>query len=51
VLHDWDPEIGFLGEENGAFGDVNTRWVLDPMWMIVRRGVGDPSVLRRPATD
>jgi myo-inositol-1(or 4)-monophosphatase len=31
LLFDWDPEIGFLGEERGAFGDQTTRWVLDPI--------------------
>jgi myo-inositol-1(or 4)-monophosphatase len=31
LLHDWDPTVGFLGEEHGAFGEENTYWVLDPI--------------------
>jgi myo-inositol-1(or 4)-monophosphatase len=31
VLNHWDPDIGFVGEEQGATGDQSTYWVLDPI--------------------
>ena len=42
LLADWDPEIGFLGEERGAFGDQNTRWVLDPIDGTINFAHGSP---------
>lgn len=31
VLSTFDPSIGFLGEEHGAEGDTELRWVIDPI--------------------
>jgi len=42
LLYDWDPEIGFLGEEHGAFGDQNTYWVLDPVDGTINFAHGSP---------
>ncbi|MFI6098160.1 inositol monophosphatase family protein [Lentzea sp. NPDC051213] len=42
LLHNWDPQIGFLGEEHGAFGDQNTYWVLDPIDGTINYAHGSP---------
>jgi hypothetical protein len=42
LLHDWDPTVGFLGEEHGAFGDEHTYWVLDPIDGTINFAHGGP---------
>lgn len=42
VLSDWDPSIGFVGEEHGASGDRDTYWVLDPIDGTVNLTHGSP---------
>jgi myo-inositol-1(or 4)-monophosphatase len=41
-LHDWDPMIGFVGEEHGASGNQNTYWVLDPIDGTINFAHGSP---------
>ncbi|ONI71185.1 fructose 1,6-bisphosphatase [Actinosynnema sp. ALI-1.44] len=41
-LSDWDPAVGFVGEENGASGDENTYWVLDPIDSTINFSHGSP---------
>ncbi|MFD5089212.1 inositol monophosphatase family protein [Amycolatopsis thailandensis] len=41
-LSNWDPAVGFVGEENGASGDENTYWVLDPIDGTINFSHGSP---------
>ena len=42
LLHDWDPTVGFVGEEHGASGNQNTYWVLDPIDGTINFAHGSP---------
>ena len=41
-LCNWDPAVGFVGEESGASGAENTYWVLDPIDGTINFSHGSP---------
>lgn len=41
-LSGWHPDVGFVGEEQGASGNQNTYWVLDPVDGTINFSHGSP---------
>ena len=41
-LSGWHPDVGFVGEEQGASGNENTYWVLDPVDGTINFSHGSP---------